>query len=741
MFFKKTFFKLIQIGIFILVTNLFAVEELSTDVTKNSVQSLRSAKNVAPEELISFKPLSENVRPQTTFSRYTASKNISMDVAIWKNRIAAKQTPYKVSLVGININTWLENPQYFNTLQKIGDSFPITSLLDNLQSYNPDLQFNDPALVKKILETDIYTPYLQNITSQSLPRLQFADIKSVISYTRNYHIYGVGAQEYPYFGRPSEGSQRKINLGILRDQLNEITAKMPDTDIFLVAMINIIPNWLEETFDVFQINQQEVEILIYAFDRNRKLIGGSGIPLSFWFKGQKFVFEQKIKSKIWQPSVSREFYITPSYKIINTPMVGSLSEPNITIPNDKIPMLNKRQKFILKAIKYLDQKKKSINVELFEKDGKHLFKPYSVKYQKVKLEKRILNHYNSSLLVENNDDFEDGFLLARLKGMSKSIPISARSLLLKKRPPSNEGDKMLVLFSQLKEAIDEQPMLCTNENTFTNVLLPFETETDPALYRKKRRDYYSLPHVIKAERKKFNIETKQIIKTNQLFFKNMMFWRTKAFQTQPNPSDVLKDFFVEWKKSAFAKNATKKKLIRLYRDQVFFDTIVSNYPGYVDRSSSDMRTKLMDKSHLVVKMEKFSNKSIILSNNLHNKGQNIEEEYNEFKLMYNNLINQELINYQKLKKQLILENKTPINIVTSRIQDVSKIYDLDLGIASLISTNTALSPVELYNKRMSQQEDQKKWFRERILYYEGFSFGLSSEWAIKFGLEDRIDYL
>ncbi|MGL4389014.1 MAG: hypothetical protein ACRCTJ_06460, partial [Brevinema sp.] len=415
----------------------------------------------ATQKEIPLKSLTKSVRLQTTFSPFRSSQNVSSDVAIWKNRLGYEQTSYNVSLVGINLNTWLENPEYLNTLQKIANDFPIRNLLTHLQSYNPTLVFNDPDLVKRILETDIYSPYFESIKQTPQIGVKFSDIKSTISYTRHYHIYGVGAQNYPYFGKPVEGGKREINLGLLRDQLSEITVKMPDTDIFLVAVINIVPNWLEETLDIFQVNQQELEILIYAFDRNQKLIGGSGIPLSMLHNGQKFVFEQKIRSKIWQSSLSREFYITPSYQIVNTPKIGTSElTPKITVPIDVTPILNKQQKYILKAIKHLDHQKKSIDVELFNPEGKFLVKPKTRKYPAIELEKKVLVHKDSSLLVQDLS-FEKGELLARLNKEGKTA-ISERSLLLKKRLPSNEGDKLEVLFTQLRESLLSQPSTYTN---------------------------------------------------------------------------------------------------------------------------------------------------------------------------------------------------------------------------------------------------------------------------------------
>ncbi len=210
-------------------------------------------------------------KPMPTFVPYKTTNIISSDVTEWRTK-DLEIKDINVSLVGVNINTWLETPDYFTVLKETAKKFPIQILLDNLISNNPELNFNNPQTVKKALNEDIYYPYMSKLSNYK-KTLQFADINEVVSYTRNHHIYGVAVGGLPYFGRPVEGGkERNINLGLLRGQMDEIAVKLPDTDVFLVAMINIIPNWLEESLDIHHIPQQQVEVLIYAFDRQGILV-------------------------------------------------------------------------------------------------------------------------------------------------------------------------------------------------------------------------------------------------------------------------------------------------------------------------------------------------------------------------------------------------------------------------------------------------------------------------------------
>ncbi len=267
-----------------------------------------------------FQKLEQTVYTQNraaTFVPYKASKISKADFAVWVDKGNA-QEPLKASLVGVNVNTWLENPAYFTTLKEQAKSFSISYLLDNLQANNPNIQFNAPDLVADLLNEDIYSKYLKDISNYSAKNLRFADVTNIISYTRNIHIYGASAGRLPYFGRPVEGDKRMLNLGLVDGQIDEIAVKLPDTDLFLVAMVNIVPNWLEEGWDIHQISQQELEILVYAFDRRGKLLGGGGVPMSFYSTDRKYTMEQKIVSKVWQNGTSRRFYVWPSFKISNS---------------------------------------------------------------------------------------------------------------------------------------------------------------------------------------------------------------------------------------------------------------------------------------------------------------------------------------------------------------------------------------------------------------------------------------
>ena len=390
-----SFMKLSIVALSIVFSSASYTQDVTQKTNNFGVRSTKQVKNSEQKEVVFTSLSGKNPFSFKTFQPYSIKRKIAnTGIMEWKNRYQLAQKKYNVSLIGVNVNTWLENPEYFNILEVQGKDFSITNILDNLQSYNPNLVFNDPEVVRTALNTDIYQPYLNKISNYTEKSIRFSDINKVISYTRHYHVYGVAAGGLPYFGRPVEGGQRNINLGLLSGQLDEAAVKLPDTDIFLVAMVNVIPNWLEEGMNIFHISQQELEILVYAFDRRGKLLGGAGIPMDFVHNGQYFMMEQKIRSKIWQKGVSRQFYLWSSFRMLNDKdETKAPIAPNITLPPDTWPKLNKQQKQILTSIKYLRANKKQINVELFTPTGELVFSPTKIKEtNRVVLANRIRTH-------------------------------------------------------------------------------------------------------------------------------------------------------------------------------------------------------------------------------------------------------------------------------------------------------------------------------------------------------------
>ncbi len=58
-----------------------------------------------------------------TFTPYRAS-GVEASEFVWVTSGKAQEN-LKASLVGVNINTWLENPLYFGTLQKLAGEFSV----------------------------------------------------------------------------------------------------------------------------------------------------------------------------------------------------------------------------------------------------------------------------------------------------------------------------------------------------------------------------------------------------------------------------------------------------------------------------------------------------------------------------------------------------------------------------------------------------------------------------------------
>ena len=195
-----------------------AVEDtVATTVKEKSIESLSPMK-------AGYSILSDTFRP------YRAERPVNNGLIRWQNK-KEKQENYNVSLVGVNINSWIKHPAYFNTLKAQAKNFPVKALLDNLQSNNPNLTFNDPTITASALREDVYTPYWNIIKEKKEKPVLYSDITDVVSYTRRFYIYGAAAGGLPYFGRPMEGGKREINLGVVGGQIDEIAVKLPETDI------------------------------------------------------------------------------------------------------------------------------------------------------------------------------------------------------------------------------------------------------------------------------------------------------------------------------------------------------------------------------------------------------------------------------------------------------------------------------------------------------------------------------
>ncbi len=502
----------------------------------------------------------------TTFTSYRASRNITSDIFQWYSKDTQKE--YKVSLVGVNINTWLETPDYFTVLKDTAKNFSVRALLDNLASNNPNFIFNDPTVVSRALKEDIYTPYMQVLSNYKRP-LQFADISEVVSYTRKYHIYGVAAGGLPYFGRPVEGgSNRELNLGLLRGQMDEVVAKLPDTDIYLVAMLNIIPNWLEEGLDINHVPQQQVEILVYAFDKKGKLLGGGGLPTTIRDSGNTYHIEQKYISDFWQTGISRGFYILPSYRILNTKDYTKEKRiPTVQFPTDIRPTLDGNQRYVLSALTYLKKSGKRVNVELFSPDGKKLINVEKTKIDKVELENRKLIHENKFQKIEQKrlekELSEQQKAQDELQGLKPIIEEEAtidveyvgeveshtlayhdvnakfnnfnemekqRQKALKQAYiPSNEGDKIKDILNSVEKTLTRPLFTHTNHLYHTNEILPYELEVDPVEYNIEQKKYAIIPHNVKQFKKEYKQDTKILVRHCKVFLNDRVFWQDYRF--------------------------------------------------------------------------------------------------------------------------------------------------------------------------------------------------------------------
>ncbi|MGL5721373.1 MAG: hypothetical protein ACRCY4_03110, partial [Brevinema sp.] len=288
------------------------ISEGTAPTRVRAVSESNTPQRQTPASASSLTPLGYDVFPQVTFLPYRGSPSDSGTNFRIETVSKPDQAPFNVTLVGVNVNAWLENPDTYKVLIEAAEQFPIPRFLDNIVHNNPEITLNNPELTSRILRMDIYAPYLSNVTkTPKLPPL-FNEYRGAVAHTRNYNIYGTTAGGLPYFGTPTEGADRRINLAVNKHQFREYAVRFPDTDIFLVATINISPNWLEEGWDIRQENRQFADVFIYAFDRKGKLIGGGGISQNFLHKGQFISLIHRVYSKYWQPAIPRVFYVTPS---------------------------------------------------------------------------------------------------------------------------------------------------------------------------------------------------------------------------------------------------------------------------------------------------------------------------------------------------------------------------------------------------------------------------------------------
>ncbi len=554
------------------------IEASSIDLPTNESEKIPEMISFISEELLvaTALPVKESVvelpkktilrESLTTFASYRPSHNVTSDIFQWYSKDPQKE--YKVSLVGVNINTWLETPDYFTVLKDTAKKFSVRALLDNLASNNPNFIFNDPTVVSRALKEDIYTPYMQVLSNYKRP-LQFADISEVVSYTRNYHIYGVAAGGLPYFGRPVEGgSNRELNLGLLRGQMDEVVAKLPDTDIYLVAMLNIIPNWLEEWLDINHVPQQQVEILVYAFDKKGKLLGGGGLPSTIRDSGNTYYIEQKYISDFWQTGISRGFYILPSYRILNTKdYTKEKRMPTVQFPTDIRPTLDGNQRYVLSALTYLKNSGKKVNVELFSPDGKKLINIEKIKIDKVELENRKLIHENKLQKIEQKilekklseqqkaqDELqglkpileEEATIDVEYVGEVESHTLAYHDVsakfnnfdeMEKQRQkalkqayiPSNEGDKIKDILNSVEKTLTRPLFTHTNYLYHTNEILPYELEVDPVEYNIEQKKYAIIPHNVNQFKKEYKQDTKILVRHCKTFLSDRVFWQDYRF--------------------------------------------------------------------------------------------------------------------------------------------------------------------------------------------------------------------
>ncbi|MGL5955625.1 MAG: hypothetical protein ACRC0X_03345 [Brevinema sp.] len=728
-----------------------------------------------------------NTSQNSTFCTYEIKTNISSDVAEWRDRYQKAQEQYRVSLVGVNINSWLENPEYFNTLIDQAKKFPVSALLDNLQSYNPTLLFNDPSLVSRVLNEDIYSSHLSVISNYQEKTLRFTDFKTVISYTRRYHIYGAAAGDLPYFGRPVEGGSREINLSTINGQIMEIATKLPDTDIFLVAMINIVPNWLEEGWDIFQVSQQELEILVYAFDRHGKLLGGAGVPMNFLFNGKHFTMEQKIYSKIWQGGTSRRFYAWPSFQISNSKDRSKEKiTPQISLPPNKLPSLNAEQKYILEALNSLRENKENLYTELFDAEGRKMLKVKPVKdNKKIILANRILQHKESTLLVLEKP-LEQMPLLVRLNEISQGQVAFKQEYY-----PSNEGEKIISLLTYGVESLRTIPFTHTNKIHYTNEIADYELELDPIDYKRGQKKYAVIPHNIKEYTKNFRKDTKVLVKQKKLELKDRLFWndfRDSLLETALKNFDMETELLIRQKELEFqdrlfwndlrdsllennfsndkAQNLYYKDLKRAYSDWKKI------YQDYMAISIKKMRIERQEDLYVQLENDlpilKERNIDLIIDRyatnpkKITNKTENIEAKVLKVEEKVQQRINNEkrkeaLVSVQEEFDRIALEEKEKYAVFTSLIP---KTFDCSTEFPEIIITDQEMraqsnnidpkliavglamgksSPLDKVATKNIRKEQKKEVRNTKSLYYEGFMLGLTRAWTTKTKLEDRLE--
>jgi len=669
-----------------------------------------------------------------TFSPYRAQKIANTGIIEWKDRYQKPQTKYNVSLIGVNVNSWLENPEYLNVLNVQGENFSISGLLDNLQSYNPNLVFNDPEVVKKALNNDIYSPYLKNISNYTDKNVRFSDVNRVISYTRRYHIYGVGAGGLPYFGRPMEGGKREINLGVLPGQIDEVAVKLPETDIFLVAMINIVPNWLEEGMNILQKNQQELEIMIYAFDRKGKLLGGAGIPMDFVHKGHYFVMEQKIRSKIWQEGVSRQFYMWASFRILNDKDKNQERvAPNITLPQDTWPTLNKKQKYILASIKDLRANKKDLNVELFTPKGDSVFNPKKIKEtNKVTLANRIILHRDSKLLVRhqkiNRSDLVTYNIMGRFEDMSDKKALEKKEKDDKKALEKKEKDDKKALEKKEK---DDKKALEKKEKDDKKALEKKEKDDKKALEKKEKDDKKALEKKEKDDKKALKKKEKDDKKIGT---------SEKTILTQKHyPSN-------EGVKLASLLQYGKEMLVKApisHTNEVHYTNEVIAYELEVDPVIyAKERKKYVSLSHSLkefVKIHKKNTKTILKEEKLKTKDkifwneftvkrldaqgittQEIEDALKNWKKLYSSL---EKVEYEmhKMDRQALIytdQEKAFSQLKNRNVQFLNEKYEQKTNTLSKKISKLDIRANKLLDKIVLKQKNEKNIERRNLLQQE-----------------------
>ncbi|SFB94178.1 hypothetical protein SAMN02745150_01397 [Brevinema andersonii] len=724
--------------------------------------------NLKQKDIIPHIPLDVSVLPKNTFRAYRPKNSISNDIFEFHTYADPQQSKFRVSLVGVNINTWLENPENFNVLEYLAQQFPVENLLDNLVAYNPKLEFNTPDVVFNALHTDIYSPYLKIITNRkSLPHY-FSSVSNTVSFTRNYHIYGAAAQKFPYFGQPIEGGSREINLGILPGQLEEYQAKLPDTDIFLVAMINISPNWLEEGWYIFQVNRQKITILIYAFNRQGKLIGGTGIPQSLFYNGQRFVIEQAAYSRVWQPLISRRFYAWPSFKIVNTPIPDTDKKvPSIVLPDNEIPRINNQQRYILKSIKNLQEAEKNIDIQLFDANGRQIYKPCKLlkNTNKIFLAKREIIHKKQMIANASKQSKLFSFLPYTIKARNfntdtadakkaekekLSKDSAKKSVFLRRYYPSNEGDKLKSIFGDALSMMVRAPVSYTNELNITNVILPFEREVDPSRYHRQRKKYYSLKLSIKDFIKNYKKETRQIISSMKREQNDQLFWvdaYKKILVQNKLWTEDLEQNRKAWKSAFLKKSDIEIQLTEMHRQEKLAKIIPQSLDEFSARQREELRRKYTNKEeklllkitqtdttvdelrtqcHLAVNSEEHKNKQSLLMKELSIIFEESDKLFDEY--------------IKKMPKELDFSSEEPVLFSKEEMEKLQEIVKKNkIPEQAVIQIYQAKkSPVTKYQLKQEKKREAKHKKASYLLYYEGFMLGLSSSWHVKTSLEDRM---